>query len=53
MEKVSFSVCVTNNILEVITKYNLNNAEMHGFFLKAAFEISTTAINIEWSTFQR
>lgn len=35
------------NILEVITKYSLNNAEMHGFLVKAAFEISTTVINID------
>lgn len=40
--------------VEAITKYNFKkNAEMHvSFFLKAAFKISTTALNIEHSTFQ-
>lgn len=47
MEKVLFSYVSLTNILEVITKYSLNNAEMHGFLVKAAFEISTTVINIE------
>lgn len=47
MEKLSFLFVLLTKILEVITKYNLNNAEMHVFFSKAAFEKSTTAINTE------
>lgn len=47
-----WSFLLTNSV-EAITKYNfLKEAEMHVFFFKAAFEISTTALNIEHSTFQ-
>lgn len=47
-EKLSFLFVLLTKTLEVKTKYNfLKNAEMHVFFLKAAFEISTTVINTE------
>lgn len=51
MEKRSF---LLKTSVEAVTKYIffLKDAEMDvSFFFKAAFEISTTALNIEHSTF--